>query len=140
MFATPRRPACRDDRREPSRGLGVIRSVCQRFLSLHVIVGDHPCSLWFLSGDGTPVTILEHSVCYNDEDAFQEANAAWHTSGGSTMTIRELIPRLQAMDPEGGVFVVVVKADGIHELFDVQEVRDENGNAQIEVQEHLTHR
>jgi hypothetical protein len=25
------------------------------------------------------------------------------------MKIRELIPRLQAMDPEGGVFVVVVK-------------------------------
>jgi chaperonin GroEL (HSP60 family) len=35
---------------------------------------------------------------------------------------------------------VVVKADGIHELFDVQEVRDDHGNAQLEVQEHLTHR
>jgi hypothetical protein len=56
------------------------------------------------------------------------------------MKIRELIPRLQAMDPEGGVFVVVVKADGLHELFDVYEVRDEHGNAQIEVQEQLTHR
>jgi hypothetical protein len=56
------------------------------------------------------------------------------------MKIRELIPRLQAMDPEGGVFVVVVKADGIHERFDVQEVRDDHGNAQLEVQEHLTHR
>jgi hypothetical protein len=32
------------------------------------------------------------------------------------------------MDPEGGVFVVVVKVDGIHERFDVQKVRDENGN------------
>jgi hypothetical protein len=75
-----------------------------------------------------------------DEDACQEATAVWHTSGGRTMKIRELIPRLQAMDPEGGVFVVVVKTDGIPELFDVQEVRDEHGNAQIEVQEHLTHR
>jgi hypothetical protein len=56
------------------------------------------------------------------------------------MKIRELIPRLQAMDPEGGVFVLVVKADGLHELFDVQEIRDDHGNAQLEVQEHLTHR
>jgi hypothetical protein len=56
------------------------------------------------------------------------------------MKIRELIPRLQPMDPEGGVFVMVAKADGIHERFDVQEVRDENGNAQLEVQERLTHR
>ena len=44
------------------------------------------------------------------------------------------------MDPEGGVFVLVVKADGLHELFDVQEVRDDHGNAQLAVQEHLTHR
>jgi hypothetical protein len=56
------------------------------------------------------------------------------------MKIRELIPRLQAMDPEGAVFVVVVKADGIHELFDVQEVRDDHGNAQLEVQEKLMQR
>jgi hypothetical protein len=56
------------------------------------------------------------------------------------MKIRELIPRLQAMDPEGGVFVVVVKADGLHERFDVQEVRDDHGNAPIEVQETLMQR
>jgi hypothetical protein len=56
------------------------------------------------------------------------------------MKIRELIPRLQAMDPEGGVFVVVVKADGLQERFDVHEVRDEHGNAQLEVHEQLTHR
>ena len=90
--------------------------------------------------DGTSVTILKGSVGYSDEDAFQEANAIWHTSGGRTMKIRELIPRLQAMDPEGGVFVVVVKADGIPERFDVQEVRNEHGNTQLEVHEHLTHR
>jgi hypothetical protein len=58
-------------------------------------------------------------------------------AGERTMKIRELIPRLQAMDPEGGVFVVVVKADGLHELFDVQEVRDDHGNAHLEVQETL---
>jgi hypothetical protein len=56
------------------------------------------------------------------------------------MKIRELISRLQAMDPDGGVFVVVVKADGLHERSDIQEVHDEHGNAQLEVQEHLTHR
>jgi hypothetical protein len=56
------------------------------------------------------------------------------------MKIRELIPKLQAMDPEGGVFVVVLKVDGIQERFDVQAVRDEHGNARLEVQEHLTHR
>jgi hypothetical protein len=56
------------------------------------------------------------------------------------MNIRALIPRLQTVDPEGGVFAVVVKADGIRELFNVQEVRNEHGNAQLDVQEHLTHR
>jgi hypothetical protein len=44
------------------------------------------------------------------------------------------------MEPEGGVFVVVVKADGLHERLDVHEVRDEHGNTQLEVQEPLTHR
>jgi hypothetical protein len=34
---------------------------------------------------------------------------------------------------------MVAKADGIHECFDLQEVRDEHGNAQLEVQERLTH-
>lgn len=53
------------------------------------------------------------------------------------MKIRELIPKLQAMDPEGGVFVVVVKSEGTQELFDVHEVRDEQGNAQIEVREQM---
>jgi hypothetical protein len=96
--------------------------------------------VWFSAGDGTPVAIPERSVYCSYQDASQEANAACQTPGGGTMKIRELIPKLQAMDPEGGVFVVVVTADGLHELFDVQEVRDENGNAQLEVQEHLTHR
>jgi hypothetical protein len=63
-----------------------------------------------------------------------------HRRQEGAMKIRELIPRLQAMDPEGGVFVMVVKADGLQELFDVQEVHDEHGNAQFEVQEHPTHR
>ena len=56
------------------------------------------------------------------------------------MSIRALIPRLQTVDPEGGVFAVVVKADGIRELFNVREVRNEHGNAQRDVQELLTRR
>jgi hypothetical protein len=44
------------------------------------------------------------------------------------MKMRELIPGLQARDPEGGVLVMVVKADSIHALFDVQEVCDDYGN------------
>jgi hypothetical protein len=79
-------------------------------------------------------------LCYSYQEASQDANDAWDMPGERTMKIRELIPRLQAMDPEGGVFVVVVKADGLHELFDVQEVRDDHGNAQLEVQETLMQR
>jgi hypothetical protein len=79
-------------------------------------------------------------LCYSDQKASQEATDAWDMPGERTMKIREFIPRLQAMDPEGGVFVVVVKADGLHERFDVQEVRDDHGNAQLEVQETLTQR
>jgi hypothetical protein len=56
------------------------------------------------------------------------------------MKIRELIPMLHAMDPEGGVFVVVLKGDGTSELFDVQEVRNDHGNAQIEVHEQMVQR
>ena len=56
------------------------------------------------------------------------------------MKIWELIPRLPAMDPEGGVCVVVVNAGGLHELCDVHEVRDQHGNAQLAGQEQLTHR
>jgi hypothetical protein len=53
------------------------------------------------------------------------------------MTIRELIPMLQAMDPNGGVFVILVTEDGTSERFDVHEVRDDHGNAQFEVHEQL---
>jgi hypothetical protein len=89
----------------------------------------------FPASAGKPVAILERSVCYNHQAAYQEANAIRQTPGGNTMKIRELIPKLQAMDPEGGIFVVVVKSEGTSELFDVHEVRDEQGNAQIEVRE-----
>jgi hypothetical protein len=50
--------------------------------------------------------------------------------------VREFIDVLRTMDPEGGIFVVLVNADGTSELFDVQEIRAHQGNAQIEVHEH----
>ena len=52
------------------------------------------------------------------------------------MKIHEFIDVLRTMDPEGGIFVVLVNADGTSELFDVREIRDHQGNAQIEVHEH----
>jgi hypothetical protein len=54
-----------------------------------------------------------------------------------TMKIRELIPTLQAMDPDGGVFVVLAKPDGTSEIFEVEAVRDDQGNAHIEVHEKM---
>ncbi len=53
------------------------------------------------------------------------------------MTIRECISRLQTLDPEGGVFVLVMNADGTTEIFDVHAIGDHQGNAQIVVQEHM---
>ena len=52
------------------------------------------------------------------------------------MKIREFIDILRTMDPEGGVFVVLVNADGTNEVFDVQEIRGHQGDAQLEVHEH----
>ena len=52
------------------------------------------------------------------------------------MKIRELIDALRTMDPEGGVFVVLANADGTSEIFDVQQIHDHQGDAQIEVHEH----
>ena len=51
------------------------------------------------------------------------------------MKIRELIILLGAMDPEAEVFVALFNADGTSETFDIEEVSDNNGNAQIEIAE-----
>ena len=51
------------------------------------------------------------------------------------MKVRELIDVLRTMDPDGGVFVVLVNADSTSEIFDVQHIHDHQGNAQIEVHE-----
>jgi hypothetical protein len=43
--------------------------------------------------------------------------------------IHEFIDVLRTMDPEGGIFVVLVNADGTSELFDVREIRDHQGQS-----------
>jgi hypothetical protein len=53
------------------------------------------------------------------------------------MKIRELLATLQALDPDGGAFVVLSKPDGTRELFEVAAVREEQGNAQLEVHEKM---
>jgi hypothetical protein len=53
------------------------------------------------------------------------------------MKIRELIATLQALDPDGGAFVVLSKPDGTREMFEVAAVRDDQGNAQLEVHEKM---
>ena len=51
------------------------------------------------------------------------------------MTIRQLIGALETMDPERDAFVVLFKADGTSEQFDIDDVVDYNGNAQVEINE-----
>ena len=53
------------------------------------------------------------------------------------MNIRDLLATLQALDPDGGAFVVLSKPDGTRELFEVAAVRDDQGNAQLEVHEKM---
>jgi hypothetical protein len=49
------------------------------------------------------------------------------------MTIQELINRLEAMPPTGQVVVRLIKEDGTDTVFDIQGVRDDRGNAQLEI-------
>jgi hypothetical protein len=51
------------------------------------------------------------------------------------MTIDELIVILAVMNPEKSVFVNLIRADGTSEVFDVFDVRDNNGNLQIDIKE-----
>ena len=51
------------------------------------------------------------------------------------MKVRELILLLGAMDPEAEAFVALFKADGTAKTFDIEEVNDNNGEAQIEIAE-----
>jgi hypothetical protein len=49
------------------------------------------------------------------------------------MTIRRLRDVLETMDPDGEAFVALFKADGSSETFEIEEVTDQNGDAQIDI-------
>jgi hypothetical protein len=49
------------------------------------------------------------------------------------MTIHDLIEVLETMEPDREAFVVLFKADGTAQQFDIDAVVDYNGNAQIEI-------
>jgi hypothetical protein len=51
------------------------------------------------------------------------------------MKIRELIEALRAMDPEKEALVALFKIDGTGEIFDIEEISDDEGNAQLEIYE-----
>ena len=53
----------------------------------------------------------------------------------SIMTIQELIDALETMAPDGDAFVVLFKADGTSAQFDIDDVVDFDGNAQLEINE-----
>jgi hypothetical protein len=51
------------------------------------------------------------------------------------MKIREMIILLGTMNPEAEVYVALFRADGSAETFDIEEVSDNDGEAQIEISE-----
>lgn len=54
---------------------------------------------------------------------------------GNTMTIQELIDILSTMGPSKDAFVVLFKTDGTGEQFDIVDVSDNNGHAQLNIHE-----
>jgi hypothetical protein len=51
------------------------------------------------------------------------------------MTIQELIDALETMAPDGDACVVLFKADGTSAQFDIDDVVDFDGNAQLDMNE-----
>jgi len=51
------------------------------------------------------------------------------------MKIRQLMDILAKMNPEADVFVALFNADGTGDTFDIEDVTDNNGHAQIEIYE-----
>jgi hypothetical protein len=54
---------------------------------------------------------------------------------GGSMKIRQLMDILAMMNPDADVFVAFFYANGTSETFDIEEVTDNNGHAQIEIYE-----
>jgi hypothetical protein len=51
------------------------------------------------------------------------------------MTIQELIDTLALFNPAQNVFVALFKNDGTSEIFEIEEVGDNDGNVQLEIYE-----
>jgi hypothetical protein len=51
------------------------------------------------------------------------------------MTIHELVTVLNTTEPEKDVFVTLFKGNGTAEMFDIEEVHDQNGHVQLEIYE-----
>jgi hypothetical protein len=49
------------------------------------------------------------------------------------MKVRDLVNILSMMTPDADAFVALFNADGTSETFDIEDVTDNNGNAQIEI-------
>jgi hypothetical protein len=62
----------------------------------------------------------------------------WHTEELYRMTIQELINTLEHFDPVQNVFVALFKNDGTSEIFEIEEIGENNGNAQLEIYEEET--
>ena len=54
---------------------------------------------------------------------------------GARMKIRKLMEILETMDPEAEVFVAFFTADGTSEMFDIEDVTNNDSNALIEIYE-----
>jgi hypothetical protein len=54
------------------------------------------------------------------------------------MTIQELINILERFDPVQDVFVALFKNDGTSELFEIEEIGENNRNVQLEIYEEET--
>lgn len=51
------------------------------------------------------------------------------------MTIGELVATVQTMDPNNDVFVAFFTPDGTGEVFDIEAVQDNDGDAQLDIYE-----
>ena len=76
----------------------------------------------------------ERAAIERDADAGAEAcDEEGQENGG--MKIRQLMEILAMMDPEADVFVAFFYPDATSETFDIEEVTEQNGDAQIEIYE-----
>src|SRR6266545_5876942 len=52
-----------------------------------------------------------------------------------TMTIGELVATVETMDPDHDVFVALFQPDGTAEVFDIEAVQENHGDAQLDISE-----